>query len=206
VHGVRASFILAAVATEAKQEAKPLKRRLSRRRLLRAAIGGAVLVATGSIVALLRTRGYVLPPERVGKLAILDAAQFTVIEHAARRIAARDRDDAPTPDDVDVAGFVDRYVAGMHPRSRTDLFRFLTYVEQVAPLAAGHASRFTRLAPADQDRVLSRLESSDNNLLRAGFAGLKALVFMGYYRDPRTWKVIAYDGPRVGRPAAGWSP
>jgi hypothetical protein len=33
--------------------------------------------------------------------------------------------------------------------------------------------------------------------MRGGFEGLKALLFMGYYRDARTWRVIGYDGPRV---------
>jgi hypothetical protein len=65
-------------------------------------------------------------------------------------------------------------------------------------------SRFTRLLPADQDKVLAAMESSDSPLLRAGFEGLKALVFMGYYRDARTWKVLAYDGPLKGRPEGGW--
>ncbi|MBL8609283.1 MAG: hypothetical protein JNL38_18280 [Myxococcales bacterium] len=42
------------------------------------------------------------------------------------------------------------------------------------------------------------------DLLRGGFAGLKSLIFMGYYRDPRTWAILGYDGPRVGRPERGW--
>jgi hypothetical protein len=48
------------------------------------------------------------------------------------------------------------------------------------------------------------MEASDETLLRGGFAGLKSLVFMGYYRDPRTWKILGYAGPWVGRPERGW--
>ena len=66
------------------------------------------------------------------------------------------------------------------------------------------SARFTRLSPGDQDRVLASLESSDQDLLRGGFEGLKALVFMGYYRDPRTWKILDYAGPMVSRPERGW--
>jgi len=31
-------------------------------------------------------------------------------------------------------------------------------------------------------------------------------VMMGYYRDPRTWGVLGYDGPLMNRPEGGWVP
>jgi hypothetical protein len=178
----------------------------NRRRFLKY-VGGAILAA-GSAVALVRTRGYAVPKERADKLKSLSPWHFVVIEHAARRIAAADVPDpgVPTPDEVDVAGFIDAYVARMPPMLRRDLLRLIAYVEHLAPIAAGYGSRFTRLSASEQDRVLAKLEASDESLLRGGFAGLKALVFMGYYRDPRTWKIVGYDGPWVNRPQAGWSP
>jgi hypothetical protein len=134
--------------------------------------------------------------------------QFVVVQQAARRIAAPDRDgDAsiPTADDVDVAAFVDGWLGRMESRVRRDFGRFLAYVEHVAPLREGLAARFSRLSAADQDRVLAATEASSSDLLRAGFDGLKSLCLMGYYRDPRAWSVVGYDGPLVGRPASGWS-
>lgn len=180
----------------------PAKPKPSRRRVL--AIAGGALVALGAAVAFVRTRGYSVSAERAAKLAALEPWQFVVIEHAARRIAAADREGAPTADDVDVAGFVDAYVARMPAPLRRDFLRLLGYVEHLAPVATGRSSRFTRLAAADQDAVLAALEASDQGLLRGGFAGLKSLVFMGYYRDPRTWKILAYEGPFVDRPEGGW--
>jgi hypothetical protein len=53
--------------------------------------------------------------------------------------------------------------------------------------------------------VLASLEASSSDLLRAGFDGLKSLVFFGYYRDPRAWRLLGYDGPLVRRPAGGWT-
>ena len=70
---------------------------------------------------------------------------------------------------------------------------------QVAPPLTGRGSRFTRLPPEDQDKVLGSLEAHPSELLRGGFDGVKALLFMGYYRDARTWSVIGYDGPLLGR-------
>jgi hypothetical protein len=152
-----------------------------------------------------RSRGYSVPAGQ--RLLTLSPWQFVVVQHAARRIAAPDHaDDAsiPTADVLDVAGFVDGWVARMRPGVRRDFGRFLAYVEHLAPVRVGYASRFTRLDSAAQDRVLAATEASSSDLLRAGFDGLKSLVLMGYYRDQRTWGIVGYDGPRVGRPPNGW--
>jgi hypothetical protein len=106
---------------------------------------------------------------------------------------------------VDVVGFVDGYVAHLPAAIRRDLQRAFAMLEHLAPFGAGFTSRFTRLEAGDQDKVLAALESSPVDLLRGAFDGLKALVFMGYYRDPRTWTIVAYDGPLVNRPDAGWN-
>lgn len=65
--------------------------------------------------------------------------------------------------------------AGMQRQLRV----FLAVIEN-APLAR-FGARFTRLAPAAQDRVLRALQDAPVELLRKGFWGLKALVLMGYY-------------------------
>jgi hypothetical protein len=189
---------------DAMRETRSDTPKLPRRSLLKAMVGAA-LVLGGSAIAIARTRGYALPAGR--KLSSLAPWQFVVVEHAARRIAAPDREgDAsiPSADDLDVAAFVDGWMARMPERLRRDLGRFLAYVEHVAPIGAGFAARFTRLPPADQDRVLGSVEGSSSDLLRAGFDGLRSLVFLGYYRDPRSWGIAGYDGPLVGRPQAGW--
>ena len=171
--------------------------RLPRRKVLKAAIAFGVLGAAGSVVAVVRSRGYEVPENVRSKLVGLEAWQYVVIQHLARRVCAADEPGVVTPDEADVSGFVDGYVARMAPRMRRDLGRFLGVVEQLAPAGLGLTSRFTRLEASDQDRVLASLESSPSDLLRGGFEGLKALLFMGYYRDARTWSVIGYDGPRV---------
>jgi len=180
--------------------------RLTRRQLLRAgALVAAATLGAGAVLAAVRTRGYAAPPGR--RLVAMSAWQFVVAQHVARRIVAPDRPDdptIPTADAVDIAGFVDAWMARLPTRVRRDLGRFFAVIEHVAPLGAGFASRFTRLGPAEQDVVLASLEASSIDLLRAGFDGLKALVLMGFYRDARAWSVVGYDGPLVGRPAGGW--
>ena len=182
----------------------PPARKTSRRRFL-ALVGGGLALAAGGVAAV-RTRGYAVPDAVAAKLEALAPWQYVVIQSVARRIAAPDREDPalPTTDDTDVAGFVDGYVARLPAPLRRDLLRAIAFVEHLAPLGVGRASRFTRLPPADQDRVLASLESNGEDLLRGAFDGLKSLVFMGYYRDPRTWRILSYDGPRVNRPEEGW--
>jgi hypothetical protein len=179
-------------------------KKTSRRRFL-ALTGGALVLASGA-VAVVRTRGYSVPADVAAKLEALSPWQYVVIQSVARRIAAPDRDDPaiPTTDDTDVAGFVDGYIARLPAPLKRDLLRALAFVEHLAPLGAGCASRFTRLPASEQDRVLASLESNGQDLLRGAFDGLKSLVFMGYYRDPRTWRILNYDGPRVNRPDEGW--
>jgi hypothetical protein len=178
----------------------------SRRQLLRAGAGLALVLAAGALAAT-RTRGYPLAPGR--RLVWMTPWQLAVVEHAARRITAADvagpaAASTPGADDLDVAGFFDAWVARMPAQVRRDLGRFLAYLEHLAPLASGHGARFTRLGPREQDDVLASVEASRHALLRAGFDGLKSLVFIGYYRDPRAWAIVGYDGPLVGRPAGGW--
>lgn len=174
--------------------------KVTRRRLL--AYAGGALLAAGGAVAVVRTRGYAIAPEREARLVSLSVWQVVLLDHVARRITAPDAPGAPTAEDCDVVGFIDQYVARLAPGLRKDLGSLFAYVEHLAPLRAGFASRFTRLAPEEQDRVLAATEASDQDLLRGGFAGLKSLVFMGYYRDPRTWKILGYAGPWIGRGGA----
>lgn len=167
--------------------------------------GAASLLLAGSGIALVRTSGYDVPEATRQRLSVLSPWQFVVVEHAARRIACPDHPSAPSPDDVAVAGYVDSALADMSAVVQRDFGRLLAYLEHLSPLPLGLGSRFTRLSPAAQDRVLTSMEESREDLIRGGFGGLKSLVMMGYYRDPRTWAMLGYDGPLIGRPEQGWS-
>jgi hypothetical protein len=181
---------------------------LPRRRILKFA-AGAVFAACATAIAIARTRGYA-PAQSQGRartLTWLSPWQFVVVQHAARRITAPDREgdsSIPTADDLDVASFVENWTLRMPARVRRDLGRFLAYLEHLAPFGAGHFARFTSLSPQAQDSVLASVETSSSDLLRAGFDGLRSLIFLGYYQAPSTWRLVGYDGPLVGRPPSGW--
>lgn len=173
---------------------------MTRRRWLKAALAlGAVSAASG-VVAFLRTGDYEVAPEIAKKLVVFSPGEFVVAEAIASRIVAPDRPDdptIPTAREVGVALFMDGYLSGMRASMRRDLLRMLHYVEHVAPLASGFAHRFSSLSAEAQDEVLQGIASSRVTVLRAGFEGLKSLVMMGYYRDPRTWPILDYAGPTI---------
>jgi hypothetical protein len=170
---------------------------VTRRRLI-SGIGGALLLVGGGVVAVVRGGGYDVPDATRARLVALEPWEYVLVERLARRICAPDAADVVTADDTKVAAFVDEYVAAMPAALRRDLVRFLRFIEQLAPVGVGFVSRFTKLSANEQDRVLASLEAHSSDLIRGGWSGVKALVFMGYYRDPRTWNLLGYDGPRLG--------
>jgi Gluconate 2-dehydrogenase subunit 3 len=175
---------------------------VGRRKWLQSLIIGGSLAALGGAVALVRTGGYSLAPAVRERLRTLAPWEFILVRDVARRVVAPDRSSGVvTPDEVGVAEFVDSYLSEMRPAQRIDIQRMLRFLEQLAPLRSGLLGRFTDLSDTDKDRVLSALESSGIDPLRAGFQALKGLVMMGYYRDPRTFPILGYRGPLLEEPA-----
>jgi hypothetical protein len=160
-------------------------------------------MALGGALTWARTAGYSAPRGIPGGLVALAPWQYVVIQHLARRVTAPDADGllgrVPSADELEVAEFVDRYLAAMRSSLRRDFLHMVGFVEHVAPFLVGRASRFTELREADQDRVLEALEASSIDSIRAGFQAIKSMVMMGYYRDARTFSLIGYRGPLVER-------
>jgi len=162
-------------------------RKIPRRRLLAYSSAAALLLVAG--LGAIRASGYRVSADVAASLRVLRAWHYVVVEAVGSRIM--------TPLRSSPGRFVDEYCMGLHPDDRRDLLRFLGYIEHVAPLALGHARRFSSLSPAGQDDVLSALETSSLEDVRAGFQALKALVMMECYRRPESWAGIGYDGPVV---------
>ena len=188
-------------------ESETVKRRLSRRRFFEG-LAGAVLLLGGVTgrLAYPRLRGRARSPA-LDDVTPGSSSSFNTPRVASPRpiATATRRSRRPTTSTwpASSTGGSGEWVPGL---GGTSSRRFVAYASSsVAPLREGLAARFSRLPAADQDRVLAATEASSSDLLRAGFDGLKSLCLMGYYRDPRAWSVVGYDGPLVGRPASGWS-
>ena len=73
---------------------------------------------------------------------------------------------------------------------RRQFSTFLSVIKK-APLIR-YGKSFEKLTGDCQDAVLCWFEDCPVGLLRKGFWGLKAMVFMGYYGQPETNPVVGY--------------
>lgn len=172
---------------------------------------GSIAMSGAAISAVVRVVWYDRSDRRIASMRALSAWEVAVVDALAERICAADvpydsPGAPPRPRECEVVEFVDAFIAESEPAIARDLHSALGAIEHAFPVMIGSASRFSTLSPERQDRVLSAMEASSVELVRGCFAGVKSLVMMGYYRDPRTWGVLGYDGPMVARPAGGWVP
>lgn len=86
---------------------------------------------------------------------------------------------------------VDRALSDRTPAVRRQIATFLGLIRVAPVLRWGRP--FHRLPDGRRDAFLRFLQDGPASLLRQGFWGLKALVFMGYYGQHEVWPEIGYD-------------
>lgn len=118
-----------------------------------------------------------------------------------RVIAARIVPETGALDEAGAARFfaiIDSALMDREPGVRRQLATFLGVLRWAPLLRYGRP--LENLPPGRQDAVLRWFEDCPVSLLRKGFWGLKAMVFMGYYGQPETHAGIGYaasfDGGR----------
>lgn len=110
-----------------------------------------------------------------------------------------------TPEVADLDGdglermkaIVDTALQDRDPATRKQIGTFLGVIKMAPVVRYGRP--FDRLDPQRRDAVLRWFESCPIGLLRQGFWGLKALVFMGYYGRPEARAEIGYAPEFDGR-------
>jgi hypothetical protein len=168
---------------------------LSRRSVIkRGLLGGALLAAGGAGVLALRGGAEVpLPPDG---LLVFSPAQYAVLDAVARRMV-RPRAGWPTVDQIGVARAADRIAARTEPSAQKELRQLLGLFENglAGFLFGGRTRPFTRLDPAEQDRVLAEWRDSRIAVRRTGYSALRTLVLAAYYQSPAIWPAVGYGGP-----------
>jgi hypothetical protein len=94
-------------------------------------------------------------------------------------------------------GIIDDALQDREPLVRRQFAIFLG-VLRWAPLVR-YGGPLDKLNPDRQDAVLRWFEDCPVSLLRKGFWGLKAMVFMGYYGQPETNHLVGYAPDFDGR-------
>lgn len=179
-----------------RQESRQESRSISRRTFLRRTLAGAALLGFGGTLARHLT-GYATGDPALRDLRALSTKEALVLAAIARRMVAPDERGAPSPDEIGAVRAADEYIAGLPKELRSDLKALLHLVEHSPALFALRFSRFTRLDAAAQDAVLDGWARSRLDVRRQGFIGLKSLVMLGYYGDPRTFAIPGWPGPLV---------
>ncbi len=87
-------------------------------------------------------------------------------------------------------GIVDGALMDRPPELRRQFGALLGLIRWLPLLRWG--TSFERLSGPQQDRVLRWVQDAPVARLRAGFWGLKTLVFMGYYGQPEVWPELPY--------------
>lgn len=174
---------------------------ISRRGFIKLGLGGAAALTGATVFGLVAT-GYDVERAIAERLRFLSIKEYCVLRAAAARIVGGEG--APLSlAEIDPALFVDGFMRHFDAATRRELGGMLQLLEHGPSIfgstAAARWQRFTGLTGAQQDRVLEEWQSSSLTIRRQCFQGLRSLIFMGYYRDPRTFAMLGYDGPTIGR-------
>ena len=111
----------------------------------------------------------------------------------------------PESSALDAAGWgrfcaiVDDALQERKPAVRRQFAMFLGVLRWAPAIRFGKT--LDALPPGRQDAILLWFEDCPVRLLRKGFWGLKAMVFMGYYGQPETNELIGYRARFDGREA-----
>jgi hypothetical protein len=167
-----------------------LRADLTRRRLLRTGLGGALLLAVGAMLPSGCAR--YSPTER--PLRFLTRKEYAVVTSAAVRILGLE-DEARE----DVGGFIDGLLADLPSTTQQQARMMIRVVEHGTHLFDLKPRRFTRLSPAEQDAYLRGWMESTLGARRVIFRALKTLAALGYYAQTSSFEEIGYDGPWLGR-------
>jgi len=163
---------------------------LTRRRLLQTGLGGALMLAAGSLLPAGCARYSAIEQP----LRFLTRKEYAIVTQAAVRILG-------LPDDAreEIGGFIDGLLADLPPTSQGQARLMLRVVEHGTHLFDLKSRRFTRLSPAEQDAYLRGWMESTLGARRIIFRALKTMAALGYYAQTSSFAAVGYDGPWLGR-------
>lgn len=163
---------------------------LSRRRLLKTGLGGALLLAAGAVLP----TGCARYSATERSLRFLTRKEYAIVTQAAVRILGLSDDLRDS-----LGGFIDGLLADLPPTSQGQARLMLRVVEHGTHLFDLKARRFTRLSPLEQDAYLRGWMESTLGARRVIFRALKTLAALGYYAQTTSFASVGYDGPWLGR-------
>lgn len=182
---------------------------VSRRRFLRwTLLGAASVTAVGAgVVAVLR-RSPVDDMPVPGTLRHLSASEYHLFARSLPVLLPVQGTALPAVSEIPVLETIDSMIGMLAPGVRKELAAGLTLFDHGALVSGWHGKRFVDL---DDEAVHDYFErwSRGNTIQKALATVVKKFVYVAYWRDPRTWPAIEFDGPvsdRWGIPSLGNTP
>jgi hypothetical protein len=163
---------------------------VTRRSFLRRGLWGGLLLAAGGVgLGVWPTRVDFRPRRR---LLVVDERRFAVLAAVAARTVR-----APGADPVEIAHRTDETLALAPVEAQKDFRDLLGLFENALAglVLDGRPRPFTRLAAADQDRVLEHWRDSRLLVRRSGYLALRKITQAAHYSQPSTWESVGYPGP-----------
>ncbi len=148
-------------------------------------VGGVLAAAAAAAVS--RVTGYAPLPGWTGQ--VLAPWEAQVLAAAAEVLSG-----VPEVDGLVVAANVDRFLVVMAPAAQAEIHQLMGLVEHgTTPLGLwGH--RFTNLPKDAREAFLLSL-GARGGLLAQAFRGLRDLVLLGTWQEPKLWPALGYKGP-----------
>jgi hypothetical protein len=146
-------------------------------------------------LALRKTR--LREPQPGRKLLFFTPAEYSIWAAVADRVLAGGSVPSPTPEQVDVTGKVDAFLAPLPENDRKDLKQLLALFDNAlfSFVTGGPPRPFTQMDAAEQDQHLRSWQNSRLAIRRTGFQAMKRLSCAIYFGSPDTYASVGYPGP-----------
>ncbi|GIW42226.1 MAG: hypothetical protein KatS3mg076_2803 [Candidatus Binatia bacterium] len=133
-------------------------------------------------------------------LRVLGPEEARIFTAIAERIVETGDPEMPRFGDTQALSTVDTALYQLDPELRRQFGWALWLFEYGPILFDFRFSRFTSLAPEEQDAHIEGWRESRFLFRRLAYQAVRNLAFLGYYAQDATWKKIHYTGPWVPRP------
>lgn len=169
---------------------------ISRRTLLKSSVAFGGLVATSCFIYNSSSPINAVVKSEFGVLLVLNEVQASVISAFCDVILPKGNG-FPDAIEAEVIQRLDEELFFVSLDISEELKSALNTLEWL-PLAYNYMSRFTKLSLIDRRALLSELESTRLDSVRALISSIRIICFNIYYGHKSTWSSIEYDGPFSG--------
>lgn len=168
---------------------------MTRRRFLRWTFYSLAAASACSVAALAWMKRSPLDQRPVpAELIGLTVSEYHLFRRAASVLLPTEGRDLVALADIPVLKNIDAMLALLTPAVRNELSVGLALFDHGALLSGWHGKRFVDLDDAQALDYFDRW-ALGNTIQRTLATVVKKMVYVAYWRDPKTWAAIEFDGP-----------